>query len=158
MALVVASIAQWFIKIKERSFFILELPAYRSPRWRNVVQTMISKAKIFVFDAGKVIMIISLILWALSSFGPGNRMKYVTQQYEQAKATTQCRYRRIRKGISIQPNWKILMPVFWENQLNQLLNHWVMIGRSVLHLLLLLLQEKFLLERWQHFIQCWRPG
>ena len=85
MALVVASIARWFIKIKERSFFILELPTYRSPRWGNVVQTMINKAKIFVFDAGKVIMIISLILWAMSSFGPGNRMKDVTLHYEQLK-------------------------------------------------------------------------
>ena len=85
MALVVAFVARWFIKIKERSFFILELPTYRSPRWGNVVQTMINKAKIFVFDAGKVIMIISLILWAMSSFGPGNRMKEVRQQYEQLK-------------------------------------------------------------------------
>ena len=85
MALVVASIARWFIKIKEKSFFILELPTYRSPRWGNVLQTMINKAKIFVFDAGKVIMIISLILWALSSFGPGNRMRNITQQYEQVK-------------------------------------------------------------------------
>jgi ferrous iron transport protein B len=85
MALVVAFVARWFIKIKERSFFILELPTYRAPRWGNVVQTMINKAKIFVFDAGKVIMIISLILWALSSFGPGHRMKNVAQQYEQLK-------------------------------------------------------------------------
>jgi len=85
MALVVAFVARWFINIKERSFFILELPTYRSPRWGNILQTMINKAKIFVFDAGKVIMIISLILWALSSFGPGNRMKYVTQHYELLK-------------------------------------------------------------------------
>jgi len=85
MAVVVAAIARWFIKIKERSFFILELPTYRAPRWGNVVQTMINKAKIFVFDAGKVIMIISLILWAMSSFGPGSRMKDVTQHYEQLK-------------------------------------------------------------------------
>jgi ferrous iron transport protein B len=85
MALIVSSIARWFIKSKERSFFILELPTYRSPRWGNVVQTMINKAKIFVFDAGKVIMVISLILWALSSFGPGNRMKEVTQHFEQLK-------------------------------------------------------------------------
>lgn len=85
MALVVASIARWFIKIKERSFFILELPTYRSPRWGNVLQTMVNKAKIFVFDAGKVIMIISLILWGLSSFGPGNKMREVAQQYEKQK-------------------------------------------------------------------------
>ena len=85
MALIVSSVARWFIKIKEKSFFILELPTYRSPRWGNILQTMVNKAKIFVFDAGKVIMIISLILWALSSFGPGNRMNDVTQRYEQIK-------------------------------------------------------------------------
>ncbi len=82
MALVVSYVAKWFIKIKEKSFFILELPTYRSPRWRNVLQTMLSKARIFVFDAGKIIMIISLVLWALSSFGPGNSMQNVADKYE----------------------------------------------------------------------------
>jgi ferrous iron transport protein B len=85
MALIVSYVAKWFIKIKEKSFFILELPVYRSPRWANVVHTMVNKAKIFVFDAGKVIMIISLILWALSSFGPGNKMQQVSEHYEQLK-------------------------------------------------------------------------
>jgi len=47
---------------------------------------MINKARIFVFDAGKVIMVISLILWALSSFGPGNTMQKITQQYETRKS------------------------------------------------------------------------
>lgn len=84
MALVVSYVAKWFIKIKERSFFILELPVYRSPRWKNVWHTMWSKAKIFVVDAGKIIMIISLILWALSSYGPKEKMHTATQQYEQA--------------------------------------------------------------------------
>ena len=86
MALIVSYVAKWFIRIKEKSFFILELPAYRSPRWKNVVQTMISKARIFVMDAGKVIMIISLILWGLSSFAPGNSMSNITQHYDQLKA------------------------------------------------------------------------
>jgi ferrous iron transport protein B len=83
MALVVSYIAKWFIKIKEKSFFILELPTYRPPRWNNVVQTMINKAKIFVTDAGKIIMIISLILWGLSSFGPLKKMNEVSQHYQQ---------------------------------------------------------------------------
>jgi ferrous iron transport protein B len=83
VALLVASIARWFIHINEKSFFILELPSYRSPRWKNVFQTMVSKARIFVFEAGKVIMVISLILWALSSFGPGNRMQKVTAHVEE---------------------------------------------------------------------------
>ncbi|MFY7840149.1 MAG: ferrous iron transport protein B [Lacibacter sp.] len=83
MALLVAYVAKRFINIKEKSFFILELPLYRHPRYKNVLLTMIEKAKIFVFDAGKVIMIISLLLWALSSYGPGERLENVTAQYEQ---------------------------------------------------------------------------
>ena len=86
MALIVSYVAKWFIKIKEKSFFILELPVYRSPRWKNVWQTMWSKAKIFVIDAGKIIMIISLILWALSSFGPRAKMQEATLQYRQSIA------------------------------------------------------------------------
>ncbi|HTL09320.1 MAG TPA: ferrous iron transport protein B [Chitinophagaceae bacterium] len=82
MALLVSYIAKWFIKIQEKSFFILELPVYRAPRWKNVLITMINKAKIFVVDAGRVIMVISLILWALSTYGPPARMAAVNQQYD----------------------------------------------------------------------------
>lgn len=83
VALFVSYIAKFFIKLKEKSIFILELPVYRSPRWKNVLVTMVQKARIFVVDAGKVIMIISLILWGLSSFGPGDRMSQVAQKYDQ---------------------------------------------------------------------------
>jgi ferrous iron transport protein B len=83
MALIVAWIMKWFIKSTERSFFILELPTYRAPRWKNALTTMIEKAKIFVFDAGKVIMMISLLLWALSTYGPKEKMAGVTAKYEQ---------------------------------------------------------------------------
>ncbi len=80
-ALLVSWVAKWFIRIKEKSYFILELPTYRSPRWTNMLSTMISKARIFVFQAGKIIMIISLILWALCSFGPGDTMKKIDEKY-----------------------------------------------------------------------------
>jgi len=83
MALIVAWVLKWFIKTTERSFFILELPVYRGPRWKNALVTMIEKAKIFVFDAGKVIMVISLLLWALSTYGPKEKMHAVTTKYEQ---------------------------------------------------------------------------
>lgn len=82
MALVVSYVAKWFINIKEKSFFILELPVYRSPRWGNIFVTMVNKAKIFVFDAGKIIMLISLILWGLSSYGPGDKMAAIESKYE----------------------------------------------------------------------------
>lgn len=97
MALIVSYVAKWFIKINEKSFFILELPTYRSPRWGNVLPTMISKARIFVVDAGKVIMIISLVLWALSSFGPGDSLEKVTQRYEQQKAQPGADIKQLKK-------------------------------------------------------------
>lgn len=82
LALIVSWVMKWFIKSKERSYFILELPVYRAPRWKNALITMIEKAKIFVFQAGKVIMVISLILWILSSFGPSSEMKAVSAKYD----------------------------------------------------------------------------
>ncbi len=85
IALIVSYVAKRFINLKEKSFFILELPLYRHPRYANVLVTMIEKAKIFVFDAGKVIMVISLLLWALSSYGPKDHMQNVTAKYEQLK-------------------------------------------------------------------------
>ncbi len=82
MALMVSWVMKWFIKSTERSYFILELPVYRAPRWANVLVTMVEKAKIFVFDAGKVIMVISLLLWGLSSYGPPKKMQEITAQYD----------------------------------------------------------------------------
>jgi ferrous iron transport protein B len=80
-ALIVSYVMKWFINIKEKSFFILELPIYRSPRWKNVGLTMLEKAKIFVTDAGKIIMVISLLLWFLSSYGPSDSMKNIESKY-----------------------------------------------------------------------------
>ncbi len=81
MALIVSYIFKQIIKQSEKSFFILELPVYRAPRWSNIGITMIEKAKIFVTDAGKVIMMISLLLWFLSSYGPSSRMNEVEKKY-----------------------------------------------------------------------------
>ena len=99
MAMVVSYVAKHFIRLKEKSFFILELPAYRSPRWKNALQTMVNKAKVFVFNAGKVIMVISLILWALSSFGPSKRMNAVRQQYEEARRSPNVNEQKAEKDF-----------------------------------------------------------
>jgi ferrous iron transport protein B len=81
VAMLVSYFLNLFIKIKEKSFFILELPIYRQPRWKNIVITMVEKAKVFVFDAGKVIMVISLVLWALSSYGPTDKREEIQNKY-----------------------------------------------------------------------------
>ena len=81
VALLVSSVLNWIIRIREKSFFILELPVYRPPRWKNILLTMYQKAMVFVVDAGKVIMIISLLLWALSSFGPSGQRDKVDEAF-----------------------------------------------------------------------------
>ncbi len=83
MALLASFVLKLFIKIQEKSYFILELPMYRAPRWKNIGMTMIQKAGIFVRDAGKVIIVISLLLWFLSSYGPSERMQQVEASHIQ---------------------------------------------------------------------------
>lgn len=87
-AIVVAWVMKILIKSKERSYFIMELPVYRMPRWKNVFYTMYEKSKTFVFEAGKVIIAISIILWVMASFGPGNRFENIDKKYESALADT----------------------------------------------------------------------
>jgi ferrous iron transport protein B len=86
MALFASLVLKWFIHIKEKSYFILELPVYRAPRWKNVGVTMVQKAQIFVRDAGKVIMIISLLLWFLSNYGPSHKIEQLAQKHIQQVA------------------------------------------------------------------------
>jgi ferrous iron transport protein B len=81
VAMLVSYVLNIFIKMKEKSFFILELPIYKQPRWNNIFITMVEKAKVFVFDAGKVIMVISLLLWGLSSFGPSEKRLSIQEAY-----------------------------------------------------------------------------
>ncbi|MES2556763.1 MAG: ferrous iron transport protein B [Bacteroidota bacterium] len=73
--LVALVIKQFFRKSTELSVFLLELPAYKAPRWANVGLEVFQKVKLFVLDAGKIILAISIILWALASFGPGDDME-----------------------------------------------------------------------------------
>lgn len=74
-----ALVMKWIVKSKERSYLIMELPTYRMPKWSNVGLTILSKTKTFVFEAGKVILAISIILWVLASYGPAEQMKRADQ-------------------------------------------------------------------------------
>jgi ferrous iron transport protein B len=79
-----AFIMKILIRVKERSYLIMELPPYRIPKWSNVGYTLVEKTKAFVFEAGKVIISISIILWVLASYGPGEKFheaeRYVAEQ------------------------------------------------------------------------------
>lgn len=74
-AIVTAWVMHLLIHVKERSFLIMELPAYRVPKWSNVGYTILEKTRAFVFEAGKIILAISIVLWVLASYGPGDEME-----------------------------------------------------------------------------------
>ena len=80
-SLVIAVIMNKFLKITEGSSFIMELPKYGIPTLKNVFSTMINKGKTFVFEAGKIIIIASVVLWFLSSFGPSSDRDRIETKY-----------------------------------------------------------------------------
>lgn len=80
-AMTVAFVMNFLIKAREKSYFIMELPVYRMPRWKNVAFTMYDKAKTFVFEAGKVIIAISIVLWVMASYGPSERFHAIDTKY-----------------------------------------------------------------------------
>jgi len=75
MALLSALLLKILVKTGEKSFFILEMPDYKMPKWRNVLLSVMEKVQAFVYGAGKVIISISVILWFLSSYGPKEAMQ-----------------------------------------------------------------------------------
>lgn len=81
-ALGVAFMMKLFIKRQAKSFLLLEIPPYKSPRWGNVGLNVLEKVKLFVWNTGKIILSISIILWVMASYGPGNRMEQAVYQAE----------------------------------------------------------------------------
>ncbi|MCE3280878.1 MAG: ferrous iron transport protein [Bacteroidetes bacterium] len=77
-----ALVMKWILQAKEKSYFIMELPVYRAPQWRTIGLTIFDKVKMFLWDAGKIIVAISIILWFLSSHAPGNRFSEIEKKYQ----------------------------------------------------------------------------
>ncbi len=76
-----AFIFKFFIKAERKNFFLMELPSYKLPLAQNILTTLYDKGKAFVWGAGKIIVAVSIILWALASFGPGNTMEAIDEKY-----------------------------------------------------------------------------
>lgn len=79
MAVFSAYILNKILKVKNKSYFVVEMPNYRMPLFKNVAINVIEKTKAFVFGAGKIILALSIILWFLGSHGPGNDFKNAEQ-------------------------------------------------------------------------------
>ncbi|RVU91160.1 ferrous iron transport protein B [Flavobacterium columnare] len=89
MALISAWILHKSLHIRSNSYFVIEMPNYKLPMFKNVGINVIEKTKSFVLGAGKIILALSIILWFLASYGPGenfkNAEKIITEQSKSTK-------------------------------------------------------------------------
>ncbi len=80
MALISAIVFKFILKSSQLSTLILELPAYQVPTAYNLGTMVLEKSTIFIREAGKVILAISIVLWVLASYGPANYMEVAEKQ------------------------------------------------------------------------------
>ena len=82
-AILSAMVLNRLLRIRTRSFFLVEMPGYKLPLLKNVAYTVVEKTKSFVYGAGKIILAISVILWFLGSNGISDRFRNAEQLVEQ---------------------------------------------------------------------------
>ena len=98
MALGIAWILTTTLSIHSKSYFVIELPNYKIPLIKNVALTVWEKTKSFVEGAGKIILAISILLWILASYGPG-------ENFNQAENIIQKKYPELaEKEIELKTN------------------------------------------------------
>ena len=86
MAIFSAYILNKILNIKGKTFFVIEMPNYKLPMLKNVGLNVLEKTKAFVYGAGKIILAISIILWFLASYGPGDDFKFATEKVTETTA------------------------------------------------------------------------
>lgn len=91
IAIFAASILNRVLNIKSKTYFVVEMPDYKLPLLKNVAITVVEKTKAFVLEAGKIILAISILLWVMASFGPGEEFtnaERIVQQNPNAASFT----------------------------------------------------------------------
>lgn len=68
VALLSARVMQRFLEAGTSSAFVMELPGYKFPKWSAVAYNVYERGRIFVWEAGRIIVVISIVLWFLASF------------------------------------------------------------------------------------------
>jgi len=99
MALLSAALLNKILKIQSKTYFVIEMPNYKLPLIKNVAITVFEKTKSFVVEAGRVILAISILLWLMASFGPG-------ENFNEAEAI-----------VKSQPKSQLLSPEELENEI-----------------------------------------
>ena len=101
-AIAAAWVMKHLIRSNERSFYVMEMPMYRAPRWKTIGIHITEKVRIFLVDAGKVIISISIILWMLSSFGPSGEFKRIEDKYRNPSMISLNSEKEIEKKIQTE--------------------------------------------------------
>lgn len=70
MALLASLLLKKIIKDPIKSFLVMDLPAYKMPLWSYNLKLVLGKVWEFITGAGKIIFIVSIIIWVFSYFGP----------------------------------------------------------------------------------------
>lgn len=99
-AVISASILNKILKIKSKTFFVVEMPNYKLPLFKNVALTVVEKTKSFVFGAGKIILAISIVLWFLASYGPGEKFNNAEEIVKTEYASQQLTEEEINQHIA----------------------------------------------------------
>ncbi len=101
-ALLSAFVFKKILKSREKSFLMIELPSYKRPVMRNILMTIKEKVSAFVVEAGKVIFVISIILWFLSSYGPGDAMQQAEKDVLESLSTSELSEEEIENVMATQ--------------------------------------------------------
>lgn len=93
MAVFSAYLLNKYLKLNCKSYFVVEMPSYKIPMFKNVGINVLEKTKAFVFGAGKIILALSVILWFLGSHGLSddfnNAEKIITEQNQNKNITSE---------------------------------------------------------------------
>ncbi|WP_445714597.1 ferrous iron transport protein B [Flavobacterium sp.] len=100
MAIFSAYLLNKYLKLNCKSYFVVEMPSYKIPMFKNVSINVLEKTKAFVTGAGKIILALSVILWYLGSHG-------LSDDFNNAE-----------KIISEQNKNKTISPEAFEDQVN----------------------------------------
>ncbi len=107
IAVVVAFILKRTILKAPPPPFIMELPPYRLPNVRTVIQNMFTRAGLFVKRAGTVILTLSILLWAMMNF-PRQSQQDITNLQVHIEQTCNCPPEEARKQAETQAKSDIL--------------------------------------------------
>ncbi|MCS7005524.1 MAG: ferrous iron transport protein B [Cytophagales bacterium] len=113
-ALLASKILSQIIPTSERNVFMLELPVYQYPHWKSILLTVYNKVRTFVWEAGKIILIISVILWALAFYGPTYQRQKAEQLLQEQMTSHTDNVEQLRSSIYLETSYIGMLGKFIE--------------------------------------------